>query len=127
VIINLLPLLLNVMFGPGAVDIVLDDVGKLPREYVLGRVQSHGDSLAFAHAQEENTHLRLDIGLINRTLSGRKLFIIQVKRCSLLRTNARGDLPSLHEVDSFLRTNQARDRSIVEAVAQLYTLMVAEE
>jgi hypothetical protein len=44
----------------------------------------------------------------------------------LLRTNARGDLPSLHEVDIFLRTGQAWDRSIVKAVAQLYIYMVAE-
>jgi hypothetical protein len=122
VITLLLPLLLKVMFGLDVVGIVLEDVirAELSHEYEMGRlgkVQFHMDSLAFAYAQVEDIRQELDIGLLDRI--GRKFFIIEMKWCLLLRTNSRGDLPSLHEVDSFLRTGHARDRSIVEAVAYM--------
>jgi hypothetical protein len=47
------------MFGPRAVDIVLEDVFhvELPREYEMGRLGrflSYGDSLAFVYAQVED-------------------------------------------------------------------------
>jgi hypothetical protein len=111
VVNQLLPTLLNVMFGPRAVKIVIKDIinAELPRENMLRRVQSH-----WVHAQVENNHLILDIGLENS--NGSKFFIIEVKRYSLLRTNTSGALPLLHEVDSFWCIGEARDRCIVEYV-----------